>query len=321
MIGVALTLWGLCGDSAFAIITMGGAGRNLTPAPDNLGQYVGTFGDVLGIPIAPRYFVTAAHVGNPGTFQFQNGTSTSTLYHPVSVAVDNDLAVYRIATSDPSFTLFAPLYTVGGEAGRELITLGRGTARGSPFLAADSSLRGWSWGPIDHATSWGRNNVTDTLWTPDHGDLLTFTFDRRLDGGGGLLNPDEAIYSSLDSGGPVFIRDPYDGVWKLAGINFAVDGRFSLTQGGPFTDAALFDARGLWVGDDGDATYLDPSKFTGPLPASSYATRIATRYGFLAQATGFTVVPEPSAACLLVLGLSIVGAGWRLGSRRGRSQR
>ena len=72
------------------------------------------------------------------------------------------------------------------------------------------------------------------------GDLLKADFDRT----GGV---NECHLSVGDSSGAMFITN--GGAWRLAGINYAVDGFFSLT--GSSTDqfdAALMDAGGLYVG-------------------------------------------------------------------------
>ena len=122
---------------ARAIIVMGDQGRNLastSPVPDGLDRYVGSFGGFLGTPIGPRYFVTAAHIGNQGPFRYKNGTSTETVYNDLTqVGTLDDLAIFQINTG-PDFSLVAPLYTGSNEVGLPLVTLGRGTAarRGGP---------------------------------------------------------------------------------------------------------------------------------------------------------------------------------------------
>lgn len=288
-----------------AIIILGDGGRNLGPAPDNLSNYVGLFGDVIATPITPRHFVTAAHVGapSPAQFLYANGTGTVTTYTAVGRVVQNDLAVYTIADSDPDFTLFAPVYTLGDEVGRDLVTIGRGTVRGAEVRLA-GQLRGWSWGANDGQVSWGTNRVETDLDFPETGPLLSFTFDRITTNDGQLLNPNEGTYSARDSGGPVFIQDD-SGVWKLAGINYAVDGPFSTSAAGPYANAALFDASAFWIGSPDDPFFLNPTDFPSPTPAGAYATRVSAHYNFLEFATGGLVVPEPRSLMLLVLGATL----------------
>jgi hypothetical protein len=64
-----------------------------------------------------------------------------------------------------------------------------------------------------------------------------------------------------------------DGLWRLAGIHYAVDGRFRTSPSATPFDAALFDARGLeledppgWVGIPDEGV---------PVPSGFYSTRIA----------------------------------------------
>ncbi len=82
-----------------------------------------------------------------------------------------------------------------------------------------------------------------------------------------------------DSAGGVFIQDPNDSVWKLAGINYAVDGPFSMSSDGSNNfNAAIFDRSGLyqyegtWVAESG--------------PASAYSTRIASNDSWINSITG-----------------------------------
>ena len=106
--------------------------------------------------------------------------------------------------------------------------------------------------------------------SPDN-QYLNGTFDAA-----GL--PNEATLSSGDSGGAAFIEDGE--VWKLAGIHYAVDGPFYRdTSGTGGFNAALFDARSLYLSDEqspphynlitGDAPV--PAGFTPPASARSSA--------------------------------------------------
>jgi hypothetical protein len=272
--------------------------RNTGPAPFGLGAYVGEFGGFLGTPIAPRHFITATHIGNAGgsVFFFNNGGPTRTAYNVTLAGTLNDLAIWRVNETGPAFSLFAPLYATGSEAGNPLVTIGRGSQRGNPVFR-DNQLRGWEWGAGDGLTSWGTNNVTAVFqggggMTPPgfEGDFLRFTFDNNGD-----FN--EAIYSVGDSGGPVFVRDPTDGVYKLAGIGSLVE-TVSMTANGPQFFAALFDTRGFYNGPD-------PISGTDPVPLNSFATRISSRIDFI-NSTINTPIPEPSSLILSGMGMIVL---------------
>jgi hypothetical protein len=270
----------------------GGVGRN-TLAPtagpflDAGWQYTGFFGGVTGVPIDSRHFVTATHVGNAGggTFSYANGTGTTTNYSVSLAGTLNDLAIWRVNAGDPSFTLWAPLYTGSNEVAattvQPLFTVGRGTGRGP------ATVGGWEWGGGDGLLSWGSNTVSDVIpLSSPGGDYLLLQFDNNA-------NPNEGTYSTGDSGGAVFIRDPVDLVWKLAGVNFAVE-LVHQTPGGPDYPAALYDARG----------YFDDSGqlITGlaPVPLGAVATRISSRIDFINSVT----VPEPGTWALTLAAMA-----------------
>jgi hypothetical protein len=272
--------------AARAVITVGP--RSVLTSADYLaggrGQYIGQWGAFIGTPIGPRHFATANHVGNGGggnAFVYNNGTSTQTVYQAVFVASQDDLAIWRLADASPSFTRWAPIYTASNEIGRGLTAIGRGTDKGAEVRLPQGTgaLRGYQWGAADGLVSGGTNVVTSAfalVGAPAGfgGDFLYFEFDQAA-------GPTECMYSSGDSGGAVFIVDPADGVTKLAGINSLVDGNFSYTQNGPYFPAAIWDARGFWVGSSGADGTLIPANDPAPVPAGSYATRVSSRVGFI----------------------------------------
>jgi hypothetical protein len=140
------------------------------------------------------------------------------------------------------------------------------------------------------------------------GQLLKFTFNRQGTTGA-LYN--ESTLSTGDSGGGLFIND--NGKWKLAGINYLVDGPFSLTGGsGTGFNASIYDKGGLYVGGDGAWKYNNDT--SADLPGNWYATRVSSRQSWiksiigsassatpssLATAAGVTSVPEPASLGLL----------------------
>ena len=319
---ILLALALLAPTPARAIIVFGGhdasgnpttTGSNLNPAPFNLGAYEGLFGDALATPIGPRYVVTASHIPGSATFEYNNGTATTTTYHMTAVgsAPDgSDLTVYKIADTDPAFTLYAPLYTGSDEVGNPLVTIGRGTARGTPFLDSSNVQRGWNWATYSapEPVTWGTGTVSEITAGPSigaKGDLVTFRFTQTPDASGDYLN--HGIFSPGDSGGATFVRDPADGTYKLAGINSYVQEAAPTPNSGGFS-AALFDAHGYYDADTGAPLTANP------YPLASYATRISTEQSFLDQ---FVPVPEPTSLALAAIG----GLALAALARRGRLRR
>jgi hypothetical protein len=310
VLSLAVVLAAIAPSGARAIIIMGDPGRQTTPAPFDLNRFVGRFGTVLATAVSPRHFVSAAHAGGSTTAAFDDGTGRERFYSAVSLGNAQDLSLYRIGDNDPDLPTYAPLWTNSNEIGKDVIAIGLGTQRGAEVRDTGGELRGWTWGASDSMRSWGTNVVSDLVTDPTMGDLLTFSFDRGA-------GPTEGIYSALDSGGPMFVRDPADGAWKLAGVAYAVDGNFATSQAGPYSSMALFDARGFWVGTSpDDGVFIDPATASGPVPSSSYATRISSRLGFLNQASGGVIVPEPSAWLALAIGLTLLGPARLVVARR-----
>jgi hypothetical protein len=228
-------------------------------------NFEGQFGSFLGTPIAPHFFLSAAHIGQAGTnFVFAGVTYTlvANFNDPYS-----DLNMWQVSETFPTF---APLYTKNDEKGLRIVAIGRGTQRGGEILV-NGELRGWGWGAGDGRQRWGENLVADIVnFSSGPDDALYATFDRN-----GL--PDECHFSSGDSGGAVFILDA--GTWKLAGINYAVDGVFPTSTGGGEIDAALFDALGYYYSDGANPpNYI---LITEPTPTGFYATRISSKLAWI----------------------------------------
>jgi hypothetical protein len=157
--------------------------------------------------------------------------------------------------------------------------MGRGTQRGPAVVATNglfTSEKGWQWGPADAVQRWGVNvisaivNGDSVIPLPGGttsgtvGDLLKCSFDAS---GGG----DEAHLSVGDSSGGLFIQD--GGIWKLAGINYAVDGPYNTSSTGPGFNAAIYDEGGLYKGGPGNWS-LTPD-LPLDLPGGFYATRVS----------------------------------------------
>ncbi len=226
----------------------------------------GRWGTFLGTPIAPNLFLTARHVGGePGQLFSFRGTN----YKVIDSFADpqSDLRIFKVCGIFPAY---APLQTAGDELGKSVVVFGRGTQRGAEVLVTGQSgqeLKGWRWGGGDGVMRWGENIVSTNLNAgAGFGELLGMDFNAA----GG---PNEAHLSSGDSGGAVFIRDGL--TWKLAGINFAVDGPFNTASTGPGFNAALFDAGGMYVTNSATAMWEELPETPTDLPSAFYVTRIS----------------------------------------------
>src|SRR5262249_10283218 len=156
-------------------------------------------------------------------------------------------------------------YPNQNEIGKGLIVFGRGTQRGSAMFL-NGTLRGWAWGPSDGVQRWGQNNVSGIVPYNGH-DLLYSTFDEPGQPGNGA---NECHISVGDSSGGMFIND--NGIWKLAGINYAVDDLYMTADPKTSFTAAIFDSRGYYMSNDNGATF---TQITGsnPVPTGFYCSR------------------------------------------------
>lgn len=279
----------LTGSPAHAVIFINSADPAFnTTAPigdlaDSGWQFQGTWGGLLGTPVASNFFVTAKHGGGSvgGTFTYQGTpfTATARFDHPTA-----DLTLWQV---DEAFGTWAPLYTGTDEVGQGLVVFGRSATRGAEVTvpgASPSDLRGWLWGSTGGAQRWGENRV-DSAVTYAGADYLLAGF--SYDGGA-----NEATLAGGDSGGGVFLRD--GSTWKLAGINYAVEATFRTSADGATFNAAIFDAGGLFA-DTGSGFAAVPDGVAN-LEASFYATRISS---YAAWIGSVTAVPEPAVTGLL----------------------
>jgi hypothetical protein len=120
--------------------------------------------------------------------------------------------------------------------------------------------------------------------------LLRCTFDA----GGGS---NECALSDGDSGGGLFVED--GGVWKLAGINYEVDGPFSNAVDGTMFSASLLDARGLYQEVAGVWQLVSGPQ---PHPSAFYSTRISANLDWINSVINF----EPGGD-LQIAGIQVVG--------------
>lgn len=242
------------------------------PLADSGWQYEGTFGSVLGTPIAPQYFLSAKHVGMADSvivFRGQSYTVANGFTEPTG-----DLQMWRITGTFPDF---APLYAKKDEAGKSLVVIGRGTQRGGEVYL-NSVLKGWAPGAGDAVQRWGQNTAALVFEYGADNDLIVADFDQ--DGG-----PNEAHLTSGDSGGAIFMQD--GAVWKLAGINFAVDTVLRNDGPGIYTvvQAPLFDCRGYFYISSVNPTVYTEITGAAPVPTSFYASRISKKLPWIYSIT------------------------------------
>lgn len=243
-------------------------------------QYQGTWGSYLGTPVSPTHFITAKHVGGAvGDTFLYNGIAYTT------TAVYNNGTDLNIWQVNNTFSTYAPLYNGGNVAGQSAVIFGRGTQRGGEVIV-NNELKGWTWGASDGTMRWGENTVAGDL-----GNLVKFSFDLNA-------GENEVHVSNGDSGGGVFVQE--GGLWKLAAINYAVEGPFKLTADGSTFNAALFDRGGLYRGN---TLYPDAAPDS---PSSFYATSISANYNWISSVTYLVPVPEPTTWAMLTLGGGIL---------------
>jgi hypothetical protein len=252
-------------------------------------QYEGSWGSFLGTAIAPKYFITAGHVGgNVGDpIVFRGVAYRTTAVHDDP---DSDLRIWRICGAFPEY---AQLYTSTNEVGQSCVVIGRGTQRGAAVTTSNllgTKTNGWKWGDYDGVQRWGTNVVADfvngdgILGSGTIGMVLKATFE---DNGGA----NECHLSSGDSGGAMFIRE--GSIWKLAGINYGVDGPYNTANSGPGFDAAIFNERGLYTTNSIVGGW-EPVPDIGPAqPGAFYSTRVSAHVSWISSVINANVAAEP----------------------------
>ena len=272
--------------------------HNTTTPGDNSGwQYEGIVGGYLGVPIAPHFYITAKHFGGSigQVFNFHGDSYITIGYYEtvVSEAVlvsrhytssgytetattgtATDLRIWEVEPTKP-FPTYAPLSTGIADLGATATIYGGGAQRGDSVSVA-TELKGWKWGDLNFRQRWGRNVVTGTVdGGEDLGELLYCDFDQP-----GIV--DECHLSTGDSGGGLFVLE--NGLWRLAAINFAVDGPFRTDSMGASFHAALFDAAGLEYADG--ASWVSLPEQVENLPSSYYCSRISASLPWILSVTG-----------------------------------
>lgn len=262
-------------------------------------QYLGYYGGFLGTAIAPQYFITAQHFGLQGGTFSQDALFTGgpTVNHTIDAAANGGLGYWDIAGSDlrvfkieGSFASYAEIYT-GSGVGDEAVMTGRGGVRGDAVLNGLGATVGWEHTAGDAVARWGTNEISGTS-----GSGAGTQWVAKFDGVGGTTF--EAGLSAGDSGGGLFVKQ--GGVWKLAGVNYSIDGLFDTNgvvgDGSEFS-ASMMDYGGFYQGSDGGGWTLIPD---GPGDQSSgiYFSSVTAN---AAAIQSIVAVPEPS-GMLLILG-------------------
>lgn len=255
-------------------------------------QWQGHWGSFLGTPISPRHFIAATHVGGEvgQIFTLGGRIYTTTAKHADS---SSDLVIWEVT---PPFADWAPLNTNNTEVGKNLVVFGRGVLRGTPVLAGalTQQTKGWLWGNHDGVLRWGENRIEDVLDADGNpqsvvisgavatGPLLRATFDAGA-------GPNECALGWGDSSGAAFIKDGES--WKLAGINYAVDGPYNTSATGSGFMAVVFDEGGLYKGGENRWTLTPdlPTQQSGAF----YMTRISARIDWIRSIIGDPGVPPP----------------------------
>jgi hypothetical protein len=223
-------------------------------------QWVGQLGFAQATVIGPRHLVTAKHL-NIGGAQFVFRGVTYRVTSSTNLA-GTDLDVFTVAGRFPDH---APLCSTRREVGRPVVMIGRGGRRGEAL-----GTHGWRIGQYDGLQRWGTNVVDGTL-VAGTAELLQMGF-------AGNAGGDEGTFSSGDSGGGTFILDR-DNVWKLAGVNYGVDGPFARSLSEDPFFAAVHDARGLYIGFPGQQQLIP----NGPsaVATRSFVSRISSSIDWL----------------------------------------
>jgi PKD repeat protein len=230
-------------------------------------QYEGQWGNFLGTPIAPTFFLAAQHVGGlPGDQFIFNGFTYTTVTN-----FDDPSTDLRIWQVGETFPYYAPLYTASSEVGKTCVVIGRGWDRGAAVIVGGAT-NGWQWGSNYGVERWGENTVSSIYtWSP-YGDHLLATFDRH-----GITN--ECTLTVYDSSGGMFIEDGT--TWKLAGIHHAISTCFVSTNGvdGSGFNASIVDYGGLYIGEDGDWTLV--TNQVQDIPSYFISTRVSARVSWI----------------------------------------
>lgn len=327
----ALIATAVATSSAQAVVLYSSSTNNATDPGDSSGyDLIGQWGGFSGVPIGPHHALVARHTGGSvgQTFTFQSvGYTTTAFYNDTA----SDLRIIEISGTFPTW---AELYRDSDELTKTLTVHGRNRVRGTA-VSISSDPKGWLVGTtnVNSNVTWGKNVVSGfagyqsasikSTVTAGNANLLYFNFDEA-----GITN--EAATTAGDSGGGIFIQD--DGVWKLAGINFAsftsqafIDdyggmpalytgpSNAQVLAGGVPGAGNLFDIKDLYVkiaAPDVPSSFALTQDFFAPsagnLVTAGYASRISARASWIDSIVPPTEVPEPASMSLLAAGAGLM---------------
>ena len=283
--------------SAVLFVSTDDPSHNTTPPEEEAGarawQLQGIWRTCQGTPVAPRWFLSAKHIGGAIGDAF---TVHGKTHYAIARILDteSDLVLWGVTES---FQDHATLYTGGDESEQRMLLFGRGAVRGKSVLLetdGNSVLKGWERGSGQAVMRWGENLVTHIAEDPiliqkGLGQLIGAEFNRN-----GL--PDEAGLSPCDSGGGMFLMQ--DGEWKLAAISYAAGGQYNTNQEGDGFPAMLFDGGGYFVYTNEDCEAEGSWEFIedeeADIPSGIWGTRIQYRSSWIEQSMADMLEPEAS---------------------------
>ena len=244
-----------------------------TPGDNSGWQYEGKFIYFLGVPIAPYFFITAKHFGGDvgSVFDFHGDSYVTIAIHDIG---STDLRIWEVDHAKP-FPDYAPLSSGVADIGTIATIMGRGSQRGAEVVVdgEEKEAKGWQWGAGDGVERWGHNVVVNTITFPNVGEFLHCNFDNPGVAG-------ECHLSVGDSGGGTFVLE--NGLWRLAGIHYAVDGPFRTGPSGSPFDAALYDVGGLeYLQSTNPDVWVPVADTAQNIPSSFYSSRIAASWALI----------------------------------------
>lgn len=244
-------------------------------------QYQGAYGGGLGTVISPTQFITAAHLGVVSSFVYDSVIYTVDTVN-VEVIAGTDLMILQV--TDGVFGQYAALYDGDLTVGMELVSMGRGAARGNEFLVGGSAV-GWVSGAGYGTQRWGVNELDDVV---EYGEAMYLV--AGFDAAGGV---NEFGFTGGDSGGGVFVYDVVDDRWELAGVNYAVSGPYRVD---PLVAEAVYGA----FYDTGDLYESDGVDWV--LSESGVSLNYMSSVTSNLSAVNAVLVPEPGSGVAVMFG-------------------